>query len=40
MVWQALYATLLVLAYPSSLLLIWRGARNPDYRGGRRGRLG
>jgi 3-deoxy-D-manno-octulosonic-acid transferase len=36
-----LYATLLVLAYPFVvLLLIWRGARNPDYRGGRRERLG
>jgi 3-deoxy-D-manno-octulosonic-acid transferase len=41
MVWRALYATLLVLAYPFVvLLLIWRGARNPDYRGGRRERLG
>ena len=41
MVWRALYATLLVLSYPFVvLLLIWRGARNPDYRGGRRERLG
>jgi len=41
MVWRALYATLLVLAYPFVvLLLIWRGARDPDYRGGRRERLG
>jgi 3-deoxy-D-manno-octulosonic-acid transferase len=41
MVWRALYATLLVLAYPFVvLLLIWRGARNPDYRSGRRERLG
>ena len=41
MVWRALYATLLVLAYPFVvLLLIWRGARNPEYRGGRRERLG
>ncbi len=41
MFWRALYATLLVLAYPFVvLLLIWRGARNPDYRGGRRERLG
>lgn len=41
MAWRALYATLLVLAYPFVvLMLIWRGARNPDYRGGRRERLG
>ena len=41
MFWRALYATLLVLVYPFVvLLLIWRGARNPDYRGGRRERLG
>src|SRR5512144_2692754 len=41
MIWRALYAALLVLSYPFVvLLLIWRGARNPAYRGGRRERLG
>jgi 3-deoxy-D-manno-octulosonic-acid transferase len=41
MIWRALYAALLILSYPFVvLLLIWRGARNPAYRGGRRERLG
>jgi 3-deoxy-D-manno-octulosonic-acid transferase len=41
MVWRALYAALLVLCYPFVvLLLIWRGARNSAYRGGRRERFG
>ena len=41
MVWRALYAALLVLCYPFVvLLLIWRGTRNPAYRGGRRERFG
>ena len=41
MIWRALYAVVLVMAYPFVvLLLIWRGARNPAYRGGRRERLG
>jgi len=41
MVWRAFYAALLILCYPFVvLLLIWRGARDPAYRGGRRERLG
>ncbi len=41
MIWRALYAALLVLSYPFVvLMLIWRSARNPAYRGGRRERFG
>lgn len=41
MLWRALYATLLILCYPFVVLrLIWRGARDPEYRGGRRERFG
>ncbi len=41
MIWRALYAALLLLSYPFVvLLLIWRSARNPAYRGGRRERFG
>jgi len=41
MVWRALYAVLLLLSYPFVVLLtIWRAARNPAYRGGRRERFG
>ncbi len=41
MIWRALYATLLVLAYPFVvMLLIWRGIRDPVYRAGRRERYG
>jgi 3-deoxy-D-manno-octulosonic-acid transferase len=41
MLWRALYATLLILCYPFVVLrLIWQGARDPEYRGGRRERFG
>ena len=41
MIWRALYAVLLLLSYPFVVLLtIWRAARNPAYRGGRRERFG
>ena len=41
MLWRVLYATLLILCYPFVVLqLIWRGARDPEYRGGRRERFG
>ncbi|HET6472521.1 MAG TPA: lipid IV(A) 3-deoxy-D-manno-octulosonic acid transferase [Pseudomonadales bacterium] len=41
MLWRALYAVLLLLSYPFVVLLtIWRPARNPAYRGGRRERFG
>jgi len=41
MIWRAFYAALLLLSYPFMVLLtIWRAARNPAYRGGRRERFG
>jgi 3-deoxy-D-manno-octulosonic-acid transferase len=41
MIWRAFYAALLLLSYPFVVLLtIWRAARNPAYRGGRRERFG
>lgn len=41
MIWRAFYAALLLLSYPFVVLLtIWRAARNPAYRSGRRERFG